>query len=94
MNIFSESGRKVGFYKRKFKQDREILKYGTDRYEKEIICYYENGKLMKETSENSNLMSNSRNLIGGRSRSFLFRSIWNQELKSENSNLITMIQDV
>ena len=52
VNIFSESGRKVGFYKRKFEQDREILKYGTDRYEKEIIRYYENGKLMKETSEN------------------------------------------
>lgn len=52
VNIFGESGRKVGFYKRKFKQDREILKYGTDRYEKEIIRYYENRKLMKETSEN------------------------------------------
>ena len=51
VNIFSESGRKVGFYKRKFKQDREILNYGTDRYEREITRYYENGKLIKETSE-------------------------------------------
>ena len=51
VNILDELGRKVGFYKRKIKQDREILNYGTDRYETEITRYYENGKLIKETSE-------------------------------------------
>ena len=51
VNILDELGRKVGFYKRKIKQDREILNYGTDRYETEMTRYYENGKLVKETSE-------------------------------------------
>ena len=51
VNILDESGRKVGFYKRKIKQDREILNHGTDRSETEMTRYYENGKLIKETSE-------------------------------------------
>ncbi len=51
VNILDESGRKVGFYKRKLKKNREIVKYGTDRSETEITRYYENGKLVKETSE-------------------------------------------
>lgn len=51
VNILDESGRKVGFYKRKLKKNREIVKFGTDRSETEITRYYENGKLIKETSE-------------------------------------------
>ena len=54
VNILDKSGRKVGFYKRKLKENREIVKYGTDRYEMEITRYYENGKLIKETSEKNN----------------------------------------
>ncbi len=51
VNILDEAGRKVGFYKRTLKKNREIVKYGTDRSETEITRYYENGKLIKETSE-------------------------------------------
>ena len=54
VNILDKSGRKVGFYKRKLKENREIVKYGTDRYEEEINRYFENGKLTKETSEKNN----------------------------------------
>lgn len=51
VNILDKSGRKVGFYKRKLKENRETVQYGTDRYEEEINRYFENGKLIKETSE-------------------------------------------
>ena len=51
VNIFDESGRKVAFYKRNFKENREIVKYGGKRYEMEITRYYENGKLVKEISD-------------------------------------------
>ena len=51
VNIFDESKRKVAFYKRNFKENREIVKYGGKRYEMEITRYYENGKLVKEISD-------------------------------------------
>ena len=51
VNILDKSGRKVGFYKRKLKENRETVRYGTDRYEEEINRYFENGKLTKETSK-------------------------------------------
>lgn len=51
VNIFDESGRKVAFYKRNFKENREIVKYGGKRYEMEITRYYENGKIVKEISD-------------------------------------------
>lgn len=54
VNILDKSGRKVGFYKRKLKGNRETVQYGTDRYEEEINRYFENGKLTKETSEKNN----------------------------------------
>ena len=54
VNILDKSGRKVGFYKRKLKENRETVQYGTDRYEEEINRYFENGKLIKETSEKNN----------------------------------------
>ena len=52
VKILNKSGRKVGFYKRKFKGNRETVQYGTDRHEEEINRYFENGKLVKETSKN------------------------------------------
>ena len=52
VKILNKSGRKVGFYKRKFKGNRETVQYGTDRHEEEISRYFENGKLVKETSKN------------------------------------------
>ena len=76
VNILSESWRKVGFYKRKFKQDREILNYGTDRYEREITRYYENGKLIKETSENIDFYKSVT------SRTKLFDSVGKEVLDS------------
>ncbi|WP_173562077.1 hypothetical protein [Fibrobacter sp. UBA4297] len=54
VNILDKSGRKVGFYKRKLKENRETVQYGTDRYEEEINRYFEDGKLIKETSEKNN----------------------------------------
>ena len=51
VNILGKSGQKVGFYKRKLKGNREIVKYGTDRGETEITRYFENGKIIKETSK-------------------------------------------
>jgi hypothetical protein len=54
VNILDKSGRKVGFYKRKLKENRETVQYGTDRYEEEINRYFENGKLIKETSGKNN----------------------------------------
>ena len=51
VNILGKSGQKVGFYKRKLKDNHEIIKYGTDRYETEITRYFENGKIIKETSK-------------------------------------------
>ncbi|MBP5768359.1 MAG: hypothetical protein J6W51_04520 [Fibrobacter sp.] len=51
VNIFDESKRKVAFYKRNFKENREIVKYGGKRYEMEITRYYENGKIVKEISD-------------------------------------------
>lgn len=50
VNVYSELGRKVGFYKRKLKKNQETVKYGTNRYETEINRYYEKEKLIKETS--------------------------------------------
>ncbi len=54
VNILDKSGRKVGFYKRMLKENRETVQYGTDRYEEEINRYFENGKLIKETSKKNN----------------------------------------
>jgi len=51
VKIFDESKRNVAFYKRKFKENREVVKYGSKRYEMEITRYYENGKLVKEISD-------------------------------------------
>ena len=51
VKILNKSGRKVGFYKRKFKGNRETVQYGTDRHEEEINRYFENGKMVKETSK-------------------------------------------
>ncbi|SMP55304.1 hypothetical protein [Fibrobacter sp. UWB10] len=51
VKIFDESKRNVAFYKRKFKENREIVKYGGKRYEMEITRYYENEKLVKEISD-------------------------------------------
>lgn len=51
VKILNKSGIKVGFYKRKFKGNRETVQYGTDRHEEEINRYFENGKMVKETSK-------------------------------------------
>ena len=76
VNILGKSGQKVGFYKRKLKENREIVKYGTDRYETEITRYYENGKLVKETSETINFYESVS------SRTKLFNSAGDEVLDS------------
>ena len=76
VNILGKSGQKVGFYKRKLKENREIVKYGTDRYETEITRYYENGKLVKETSEKINFYESVS------SRTKLFNSAGDEVLDS------------
>ena len=76
VNILGKSGQKVGFYKRKLKENREIVKYGTDRYETENTRYYENGKLVKETSETINFYKS----VSSRTR--LFNSAGDEVLDS------------
>ena len=76
VKILNKSGTKVGFYKRKLKENREIVKYGTDRYETEITRYYENGKLIKETSETINFYESVS------SRTKLFNSAGDEVLDS------------
>ena len=49
----SESGKNIGFYKRSFDYNGNLqtVRYGTNFYEVNEKHYYENGKLIKETSK-------------------------------------------
>ena len=53
MKIYSESGKNIGFYKRSFDYNGNLqtVRYGTNFYEVNEKRYYENGKLIKETSK-------------------------------------------
>ena len=53
VKIYSESGKNIGFYKRSFDYNGNLqtVRYGTNFYEVNEKHYYENGKLIKETSK-------------------------------------------
>ena len=53
VKIYSESGKNIGFYKRSFDYNGNLqtVRYGTNFYEVNEKRYYENGKLIKETSK-------------------------------------------
>jgi antitoxin component YwqK of YwqJK toxin-antitoxin module len=78
VKIYSESGKNIGFYKRSFDYNGNLqtVRYGTNFYEVNEKRYYENGKLIKETS------NENRFYFSLRSRVRLFDSMENEILDS------------
>lgn len=78
VKIYSESGKNIGFYKRSFAYNgnRQTVRYGTNFYEVNEKRYYENGKLIKETS------NENRFYFSLRSRVRLFDFMENEILDS------------
>ena len=78
VKIYSESGKNIGFYKRSlaYNGNLQTVRYGTNFYEVNEKRYYENGKLIKETS------NENRFYFSLRSRVRLFDSMGNEILDS------------
>ena len=73
VKMFDKTGRELGFYKRKFKGNRETVQYGTGRHEEKINRYFENGKLKLKISVESNAYGLIENVFS-RSSDGLYRS--------------------